>query len=103
MGRFDDLCSVWWWVAVSSSLPPWSLVLWASMSLKDAVAALRSLKAELEATRRSKLELEVAHRGLVQVCFSRILENNWLPLIILTFSIDCRASRAGGHNYSSCN
>ena len=46
------------------------------MSLKDAVSALRSLKAELEATRRSKSELEVAHRGLLQVCFARVLENN---------------------------
>lgn len=38
-----------------------------SMSLKDAVSALRSLKAELEASRSSKAELENAYRGVLEV------------------------------------
>lgn len=38
-----------------------------SMSLKDAVSALRSLKAELEASRAAKAELENAYRGVLEV------------------------------------
>lgn len=38
-----------------------------SMSLKDAVSALRSLKAELEASRAAKAELENAYRGVQEV------------------------------------
>lgn len=41
-----------------------------SMSLKDAVSALRSLKAELEASRSAKAELENAYRGVLEVCLS---------------------------------
>lgn len=44
-----------------------------SMSLKDAVSALRSLKAELEASRAAKGELENAYRGVLEVRDSGVL------------------------------